>query len=496
MSYEEASARTVAIINEHLLGGGADRARIGQALRGHRVRLVADQRLAASTAGQELILTTTLLVRRMGMALEVSAPDAALRAVGPPFEGATLHEALRSVEHELLPGTQFTIGLSEVVVEIEFVLGSSQTTGSAERSLRVGVVGSRAVVGPVDEKLEIEAEARLVALVAAGIVSAQAFRSFAVRLPREFGVDISKDFSFNACCEIDLAAILSLDPGKLLVPSLGRVDFISAGAIINASLYTLLRLDAELCGRAIERKELDPPDLNRYLLALGRHLGLPKVDILASVSRGRLEITGVEALYDEATRDQLAPLAPRVMVGVDHVPSRWLVQSEEPQTLIVGATEGFEALVSFHRPGLSCAGCLHPTRPPDEATRTVPTIFFVSFFSGFFQALLLAAVANGHEPGGQVIRVSPSPTRGRSSRSPLLPATPPARSAVGGRVARAPPPDLTRRSRRGGPRRCSPSCPGAARDRIRTRAARLPPRANRPASTPRPRGRSRAPPWH
>jgi hypothetical protein len=407
VSYQEASARTVAIIDEHLLGGGADHARIGEILRHHRVRLVADHRVAASTAGQELILTTTLLVRRMGMALEVSAPDATLRAVGSPFEGTTLHEALRSVEHELLPGTQFTIGLSEAVVEIEFVLGSSEATGSGERSLRVGVVGSRAVVAPLDERLEIEAEARLAALAAAGIVSAQAFRAFAARLPREFGVEISKDFSFAAGCEIDLAAILRLEPDKLLVPSLGHVDFISAGAITHASLYTLLRLDAELRGRVIERKELDPPDLNRYLLALGRHLGLPKVDILASVSRGGLEMTGVEALYDETTREQLGPLAPRVMVGVDHVPSRWLVQSEEPQTLVVGATEGFEALVSFHRPGLSCAGCLHPTQPPDEATRTVPTISFVSFFSGFFQALLLAELANGYEPGGQVIRVLP-----------------------------------------------------------------------------------------
>lgn len=406
MSYEEASARTVAIIDEHLLGGGADRGRIGEMLRGHRIRLVADRRVAASVAGQELILTTTLLVRRMGMDLEVSAPDALLRAVGPPFEGATLYEALRSVENELLPGTEFTIGTSRFV-ELEFVLGSSQATGQAARSLRVGVVGSRAVVAPVDERLEIEVEARLPALAGAGIVAAQSFRAFAARLPSEFGVEISKDFSFQTCCEIDLAGVLGLEPHELVVPSLGRVDFISAGAITNASLYTLLRLGAELRGRVIERKEFDPPDLNRYLLALRRHLGQRKVDILASLAHGAVEMAGVEALYDETTRGQLAALAPSVLVGVDHVPSRWLVQSEEPERLVVGATEGFEAVVSFHRPGLPCAGCLHPTRPPDEETRTVPTISFVSFFSGLFQAVLLAALANGHEPCGQVIRALP-----------------------------------------------------------------------------------------
>jgi hypothetical protein len=407
VTYGEASARTVAIVDEHLLGGGADRVRIGEMLRSHRVRITADQQVAVSTAGQELILTATLLVRRMGMALEVVAPDAPLRAIGPPFEGATVHEALRSIEDELLPETQFGIGFSEASVDIEFALGSSTATGRAELVLRVGAFGSRAVVAPVGEMHEIEAEARLAALAAAGIAAAQAFRSFASRLPGEFGIEISKDFSFDARCEIDFAEILGLDPEKLLAPSLGRVDFISAGAITNASLYTLLRLAAELRGRVIEQKELDPPDLNRYLLALSRHLGCDKVGILASASRGRVEMTGVGALYDEATRERLAPLAPSVMVGVDHVPSRWLVQSDKPATLVVGATEGFEALVSFHQPALPCAGCLHPTSPPDEATRTVPTISFVSFFCGFFQALLLAALATGNKPGGQVIRVLP-----------------------------------------------------------------------------------------
>jgi molybdopterin/thiamine biosynthesis adenylyltransferase len=407
VTYEEASARTVAIVDEHLLGGGADRRRIGEMLRRHRVRLVADQRVAASTAGQELILTTTLLVRRMGMAVEVFAPDAPLRADGSPFEGISLYEALRSVEHELLPATEFVIGFSGAGVDVEFVLGSSPATGKAERSLRVGVVGSRAMVAPVGQSLEIEPEARVVALAGAGIASAQAFRAFAARLPREFGIQISKDFSFSGRDEIDVGKILGLDPETLRASSLGRVDFVSAGAITNASLFTLLRLGAELRGRVIEGKELDAPDLNRYLLALARHVGFAKIEILAAASRAGIEITGVETLYDDATRAQLAPLAPRVMVGVDHVPSRWLVQLEDPETLVVGATEGFEAVVSFHRPNLPCAGCLHPTSPPNEATRTVSTISFVSFFSGFFQALLLALSAGGHEPGAQVIRVLP-----------------------------------------------------------------------------------------
>jgi hypothetical protein len=407
LTYEEASARTVAIVDEHVLGGGADRVRIGELLRAHCVRLVAAPAVAAGVAGQEMILTMTLLVRRMGMGVEVVAADAPLLASGPPFEGATLHDALCIVEDELLPGTQFAIGLSDAVVDIEFVLGSSAPTGKAKRALRLGAKGSRAVVAGIEEPLEVEHDARLAALATSGIAAAQAFRSFAARLADEFGVELAKDFSFDERCAIDLAEILGVDVQELLAPSLGRVDFISAGAITNSALYTLLRIGAQLRGRVIERKEIDPPDLNRYLLVLTCHLGLAKVAILTGIAREGVEMTGIEVLYTEETRAALEPLASSVMVGVDHVPSRWLVQSEQPERLVIGATEGFEALVSFHRLGLPCAGCLHPTSPPNEATRTVPTISFVSFFSGFFQALALSALATGAEPPKQVIRVLP-----------------------------------------------------------------------------------------
>jgi len=407
LTYEDASARTVAIVDEQLLRGGADRTLIGEMLRRHRARLVADPRVVASLAGQELILTSTLLIRRMGMALEVAAPDAPLLAAGPPFVGDTVHEALRSVADQLLPDTEFGIGVSDEVADVEFVLGPSAAAGPARRCLRVGAVGSRAVVVPVAADLEVEADARIAALAAAGIVASQTFRSFAAHLAEELGIEISKDFSFESDCELDIAEILGVEIDSLISSALGNVDFISAGAITNASLYTLFRIDARLHGRTIERKDLDPPDLNRYLLSLARHLGLLKVDILTDASTGDISLGGRAMLYDENSREELQPLAKTVAVGVDHVPSRWLVQSEEPELLVVGATEGFEAYASFHRLRAACAGCLHPTAPPDEATRTVATISFVSFFAGFFQALLLAALANGQEPSGQVIRALP-----------------------------------------------------------------------------------------
>jgi molybdopterin/thiamine biosynthesis adenylyltransferase len=423
LTYDEASARTVAIIDEHLLGGDADRALIGELLRGHRVRLVADRRVAASLAGQELTLTATMLIRRMGMAVEVDAPDAPLLAGGPPFVGEHLHAALCSVADQLLPDTEFRLGASDAVADIEFVLGASKPTGAARRTLHVGAVGSRAIV--TASAAGIAEQARITALAAAGLVAAQAFRSFAAGLDIELGVQIAKDFSFEGDCELDVAVVLGVGLDAFAAPVLGDVDFISAGAITNASLYTLFRSGAELRGRTIERKDLDPPDLNRYLLALARHLDLSKVEILAEASAGDIQLEGESMLYDESTRERLQPLADTVAVGVDHVPSRWLVQSEEPELLVVGATEGFEAYASYHRPGMACAGCLHPTAPPNEATRTVATISFASFFAGFFQALLLAALANGHDPQGQVIRALPFAYAG-----PVISCTPLAANAT------------------------------------------------------------------
>lgn len=407
MTYEEASARTVAIVDEHLLGGVVGRALIGELLRAYRVRLVADRRVTASTAGQELLLTATLLIRRMGIAVEVDAPDAPLLATGPPFVGDGLHHALRSIADQLLPGTEFRLGSSDAAADIEFVFGSSSAVGSAARALRVGVARSRVLVDASTATLEIEEDARVAALAAAGLVAAQAFRSFAAKLAVELDVQIPKDFGFREACELDIAELLGVDFDAFVSPVLGDIDFISAGAITNASLYVLFRLGAQLDGRTIEERKFDPPDLNRYMLALARHLDLPKVDIIAETSTGDIRLKGRAMLYNEHTRDKLLPLANTVGVGVDHVPSRWLVQSEEPGLLVVGATEGFEAYASYHRPGMACAGCLHPTAPLDEATRVVATISFVSFFAGFFQALLLAALASGQEPRGQVIRALP-----------------------------------------------------------------------------------------
>jgi hypothetical protein len=58
---------------------------------------------------------------------------------------------------------------------------------------------------------------------------------------------------------------------------------------------------------------------------------------------------------DVSTVDAVRPLAPSVVVGVDDIKSRWLVQSFQPEWLVVGATAHFLVIVSEHMKDMPCA---------------------------------------------------------------------------------------------------------------------------------------------
>jgi hypothetical protein len=91
-------------------------------------------------------------------------------------------------------------------------------------------------------------------------------------------------------------------------------------------------------------------------------------------------------------------MGPRLLVGVDHVPSRWLAQHAAGAGWVcVGSSSHDFVLVSTHPPDAPCAGCAHPR--DDGFTGDIPTISFVSFWAGLIQALELVAEAGGKAPG-------------------------------------------------------------------------------------------------
>jgi len=122
-------------------------------------------------------------------------------------------------------------------------------------------------------------------------------------------------------------------------------------------LYTLLRVPSiSATIRIIEPDRLTLTNLNRYALARRSMLSLLKTEVLESLSTTRLQIAGCAMFFDDATAEDMYPLAARVLVGVDHIPSRWTAQRHAASKWVyVGSTSHDYVLVSAHPPGAACA---------------------------------------------------------------------------------------------------------------------------------------------
>jgi hypothetical protein len=191
---------------------------------------------------------------------------------------------------------------------------------------------------------------------------------------------------------------VNLDPQRYRVDRLlrlGNIDAISGGAITNAALFALLRMPG-ISGavRVIEHDLLAISNLNRYALARLSMVTWPKATVLEAFSTSGLRIARRVEKLDPTTLAQLGPMAPRILVGVDHIPSRWLAQrAAGPGWVCVGSSSHDFVLVSTHPVGAPCAGCVHPV--DDDFTGDTPTVSFVSFWAGLVQALELVAHAGG-----------------------------------------------------------------------------------------------------
>jgi hypothetical protein len=167
---------------------------------------------------------------------------------------------------------------------------------------------------------------------------------------------------------------------------LGRVDLVSGGAIVQALLHAVFHVSG-IRGvlRVIEPDRLDPTNLNRYLLALLRDVGLFKTQVIAACAPPGIRVIETRERLAAQTLPTLAPLAGQVVVGTDNLPSRWLAQSARPPWLAVGATSHFLAMSSEHAGNGGCARCVHPR--DDGVVETIPTASFTSYWAG----LMLAA---------------------------------------------------------------------------------------------------------
>ncbi|WP_029086730.1 hypothetical protein [Brevundimonas aveniformis] len=385
----DALSRTLLLMRDSL-GADVTNAQLLSALTDTSVVLAADADAISTHSGQSAFVTAALLMARSGHRVYLMSPETTLIGDQPPLAGTRLVDGLLQVGRDLLPTIAFTAGPPAGRVDLVVRFGAANPQVEAGQTISMNAADWSATLGPGDNAKAWQADDwPFGGLAAAALAAGEAFKTSMRRLREHARAPAAFDVAHapaNPVC-VELAP-----PCTPRVVSLPDTDLISGGALTNAALYALLRLPGATGRmRVFDHDDSALSNLNRNMLLVRSRLEIKKVDDLARFS-GRLQITPVARRFDKALAAS-ERLPSTVLVGVDDIPSRWLVQKLVPEWLGVGATAGFMAMSSFHTPDLPCAGCLHPIA--SEAEGPIPTAAFVSFWGG----LLLSAQFLRHLAG-------------------------------------------------------------------------------------------------
>ncbi|MGB6770795.1 MAG: ThiF family adenylyltransferase, partial [Candidatus Dormiibacterota bacterium] len=312
-----------------------------------RVRICADERNLMSANGQTVVTTLTVLLSTMGVKVDLDIPSVGVICPQPPLVGPELKLGLLDLGNDLIPEVSVTQELGDPDV----ILAIGDTVVGGGRVIRVCGDAAGCLVGTNIEGIRWVGGWPVGALAAAASTATEVLRVATERISLVSSKLPSQEYNYRLSPAISLsfANAGALERAPI---DLGYLDFISAGAITNASIYCLLRfpeLAASL--RLMDEDRLELPNLNRYALMRRSHCGSHKVDVLASYANSKLEIEGIRQHFDESWGDFLGHLSPRVLVGADRIPVRWQVQAANPDWLSVGGTSHFFSLVSTHQPG-------------------------------------------------------------------------------------------------------------------------------------------------
>lgn len=413
-----ALSRTSRLINAQFFAGRAEEARISNALPKLVVAVKADARNSGSPSAQTAIVTLVSLLARMGLSVQCDCADLPFATVQPPLRGTRIRSSLIDIGADLIPGAQIVTRLDGPVV-LTFAIGDTPCATPGALRLCGGDWDLELAAATVPGH-PWEGELPFGALAGAATAVAEALRAALAHLAQLIGVELSAEahrLKIGQTITIDLRDYFR----GPIATDIGEVDAISGGAITSAALYVLLRMPG-LTGslRVIERETLDLSNVNRYMLSRASLGGIAKTTMLSAHSTSGIPVNGVALRYEESTAGAIGLLAPRVLVGVDDIPSRWLIQRHAPGWLGVGATQSLDALVSAHLPCAPCAGCLHGREP--DAEELIPTISFVSLWAGLLLALELLSEAGGGRPARQALYCSPFGYNGpHLMRLPLAP---------------------------------------------------------------------------
>jgi hypothetical protein len=412
MTNEHALDRTARLISIDIFAGKVPISQVIDGILGTTVLLRADEANLSSPNGQTALCALFSQIAMMGVGIDLDIPEMPLLIPQPPLKGNHLRSALLDYANDLIPGSRCGTGLGST--DLSFALGN--TAADHPRVVRVTGDDWSCAIGPTGQTPPRlwEGTWPIGAMLAAASAAPEALRAALQRLTSAAGREPTAEF----CTSPGRPAKINLSsraiPARDL--DLGHVDFISGGAITNATIYALLRvprLSAFL--RVLEPETLDLTNLNRYPLARRSDVGKAKPAILECHSRGQIKISGVQDRFDDSWPNLLGRLAPRVLVGADHIPARWAVQRAAPEWLQVSGTSHFFAMSSSHQPSGPCAGCAHPK--DEQGDDPIPTISFVSLWAGILQAIDLLNQTSGQESVGYYTMCYPL---GLSGTRPLI----------------------------------------------------------------------------
>ncbi len=347
-----------------------------------RVLCVSDLRNLSSNSGQTALITLVSLLARMGVRVWLHIPEVRLLVPDPLLSGPALQSALIESSETHIVGATVQED-SGIRADLTFVLGDT-VTNSGSRSWRMTGhewYGCIAADGMTIPQPWI-AEWPIGSMVSAALAASEAFKLVMRRLPFRQRTD-QVFFEPSATCS------WKFDP--VTIPSsdlrLGEVDVISAGAICQAALYVLMRMPrVRMWGRVFDDDETGPSNLNRNMLTNASDTGL-KVDIVARRCRSQLSLRPIPHRF-AVPFSETPPLARKVLLGVDDIPSRWAAQRSAHGWLGVSGTSHFNVSSSEHTPGKPCCGCLHPLDDPTNMD-LIPTVSFVSFWAGLVMVVRL-----------------------------------------------------------------------------------------------------------
>jgi hypothetical protein len=412
----DALDRTLLLMRDSLVPT-VENAQLIAALTATEVALVADARNLASHAAQCAYITAAMLMARSGHRVYLAAPDVALVGAQPPLTGTQLVSGLLDVGRDLLPGIEFSVGVPDSRINLSVSFGDSGLAVPAHRAICVNATVWSAHMGsPMTAQRWQERDWPFGALAVGALIATEAFKA-AMHVLRPFATD---ELLFEALFAFSDDLCVELAPcGAPKCASFGEVDFVSGGAITNAVLFVLTRLPQVTGrGRVVEPDVTDGSNLNRYALLCRSGVGQPKARLLRLLLEPYLELEALDYRYEGGQIARVGEFFPAVLVGADDIPVRWKVQEEHPNWLGVGATTHWSAMASFHARGMACARCLHPR--DDPGNDRIPTVAFVSFFSGLLLACYFARTVAGEDISLAEQQVYLSPLRlERIWRSPV-----------------------------------------------------------------------------